>query len=99
LQALGPDGILINISRGSVVDEQAVIAALQDKTIAAAGLDVFANEPGIDPRFLDMENVVLQPHYAAVTRETRAAMAEMLEAAIEELFRTSAATSIAAQGR
>lgn len=83
LAALGPDGILINVSRGTVVDEEALIAALRDKVIAAAGLDVFANEPAIDSRLLTLENVVLQPHYAAVTAETREAMADILEAAID----------------
>ncbi len=78
LRRLGPDGILVNVSRGTVVDEDALIAALADGIIAGAGLDVFAREPGLDPRFLTLENAVLQPHYAAVTRETRNAMAQRL---------------------
>ena len=78
LERLGPEGILINISRGSVVDEAALIAALQSRTIAAAGLDVFATEPAIDGRFAGMENVVLQPHYAGLTHETRAAMLDRI---------------------
>lgn len=82
LERLGPDGILINIARGSVVDEPALIAALQDKTIAAAGLDVFASEPAIDERFLAMENVVLAPHYASLTHETRAALVGRISADI-----------------
>jgi lactate dehydrogenase-like 2-hydroxyacid dehydrogenase len=86
LARLGADGLLINVSRGSVVDETALIAALKSGAIAAAGLDVFAHEPDIDPAFLDLENVVLQPHYAAVTNETRNAMADVLEAAIEAHF-------------
>ncbi len=80
LERLGPDGILINISRGSVVDEPALIAALQNGTIAAAGLDVFASEPAIDERFMAMENVVVQPHYASLTHETRAAMIDRISA-------------------
>lgn len=80
LEKLGPDGILINISRGTVVDEPALIAALQNGTIAAAGLDVFASEPAIDERFVTMENVVVQPHYASLTHETRAAMIERISA-------------------
>lgn len=82
LAALGSEGILINISRGSVVDEPALIEALSTRTIAAAGLDVFAREPEIDARFFDLTNVVLEPHYAAVTRETRQDMADTLHAAI-----------------
>lgn len=82
LAALGSEGILINISRGSVVDEPALIAALQGETIAGAGLDVFAQEPEIDERFFALRNVVLEPHYAAVTLETRHDMADTLHAAI-----------------
>lgn len=74
LSALGPQGILVNIARGSVVDEPALLAALESGSIAAAGLDVFAREPALDPRFLALENVVLAPHYASLTRETRAAL-------------------------
>ncbi len=74
LERLGPVGYLINVSRGSVVDEPALIAALTDKTIAGAALDVFASEPNIDPRFVKLDNVVLQPHSTSITHETRAAM-------------------------
>lgn len=86
LDALGPDGILINVSRGSVVEEGPLLEALEAQTIGAAGLDVFANEPQINPRFLALENAVLAPHYAAVTRETRLAMAEVLRSAIDQHF-------------
>ncbi|HTK36535.1 MAG TPA: 2-hydroxyacid dehydrogenase [Caulobacteraceae bacterium] len=82
LRRLGPKGYLINISRGSVVDETALLAALRDKTIAGAALDVFENEPAIDPAFFALENVVLTPHLAAVTQETRADIAEHLRSGI-----------------
>ncbi|MBO9127199.1 MULTISPECIES: 2-hydroxyacid dehydrogenase [unclassified Rhizobium] len=78
LNALGPDGILINVSRGSTLDEEALIAALQQRTIKAAGLDVFYNEPRIDQRFLALDNVVLQPHHGSGTVETRRAMGQLV---------------------
>ena len=74
LRALGPDGALINISRGSVIDEGALIAALEGGTIRGAGLDVFRDEPDIDARFFGLPNVVLQPHISTGTIETRAAI-------------------------
>jgi lactate dehydrogenase-like 2-hydroxyacid dehydrogenase len=74
LAALGPRGVLVNIARGSVVDEPALLDALEARAIAAAGLDVFAREPGLDPRFLALDNVVLAPHSASLTIETRAAL-------------------------
>jgi D-3-phosphoglycerate dehydrogenase len=78
LQALGRDGILINISRGSTVDEAALLDALERNIIKGAGLDVFWNEPNIDERFLTLENVVLQPHHASGTVETRQAMGKLV---------------------
>jgi lactate dehydrogenase-like 2-hydroxyacid dehydrogenase len=74
LDALGPEGILVNIARGSIVDEVALIDALAQRKIMGAGLDVFMNEPNIDSRFLSFENVVLSAHYASMTVETRAAI-------------------------
>lgn len=76
LEALGKDGVLINTARGSVVDEDALLTALQNKTIAGAGLDVFQNEPKINPAFFALENVVLQPHQGSATIETRLAMGQ-----------------------
>jgi lactate dehydrogenase-like 2-hydroxyacid dehydrogenase len=78
LQALGRDGILINISRGSTVDEAALLDALERNVIKGAGLDVFWNEPNIDERFLTLENVILQPHHASGTVETRQAMGKLV---------------------
>lgn len=77
LQALGPQGVLINIARGSVVDEPALLDALEQGAIAGAGLDVFWNEPAVNPRFLTLDSVVLQPHQGSGTVETRAAMARL----------------------
>jgi lactate dehydrogenase-like 2-hydroxyacid dehydrogenase len=78
LEALGPDGILVNISRGSTVDETALLDALANKRIKGAGLDVFWNEPNIDARFKALDNVVLQPHHASGTVETRKAMGKLV---------------------
>lgn len=78
LRALGPQGWLVNVSRGSTVDEPALIQALERREIAGAGLDVFWNEPRIDPRFLALDNVVLQPHHASGTVETRQAMGKLV---------------------
>lgn len=78
LEALGPTGILINVARGSVVDEEALIRALQDGTIAAAGLDVFANEPDVPEPLRAMDNVVLLPHVASATGFTRHAMGQLV---------------------
>lgn len=83
LRALGPAGVLVNIARGAVVEEEALIAALRDGTIAGAGLDVFATEPALDPRFLALDNVVLAPHSASITRETRAALVARILSDIE----------------
>ncbi|WP_367349321.1 2-hydroxyacid dehydrogenase [Sphingobium yanoikuyae] len=78
LDALGPDGFLINIGRGSTVDETALIDALEQGRIAGAGLDVFASEPHVPTRFIALDTVVLQPHQASATIETRVAMADLV---------------------
>lgn len=78
LAALGPRGILINISRGVVVDEIALLRALREKRIAAAGLDVFVDEPNLNREFIQLANVVLQPHNGSGTIETRAAIGRLL---------------------
>lgn len=77
LEALGPNGILVNVSRGSTVDELALLDLLETGGIQAAALDVFQNEPNIDPRFLALNNVFLQPHQASGTVETRKAMGQL----------------------
>lgn len=74
LDALGPDGIFINMARGSVVDEPALIKALQEKRIMSAGLDVYPKEPTVAPELIAMENVVLLPHLGSATVATRRAM-------------------------
>lgn len=78
LRALGPQGWLVNVSRGSTVDEPALLEALEQRRIAGAGLDVFWNEPRIDARFMALDNVVLQPHHASGTVETRRAMGQLV---------------------
>lgn len=78
LEALGPSGIVINMARGSVVDEPALIAALRDKKIFAAGLDVFVNEPKVPKELIDMENVVLFPHLGSASVYTRSAMDKLV---------------------
>jgi lactate dehydrogenase-like 2-hydroxyacid dehydrogenase len=78
LEALGPDGILINMARGSVVDEPALIKALQDKTILTAGLDVFAHEPQVPAELLAMEHVVLFPHLGSASIYTRTQMDQLV---------------------
>jgi lactate dehydrogenase-like 2-hydroxyacid dehydrogenase len=78
LKALGPNGILINMSRGSVVDEAALIAALKDKTILTAGLDVFAKEPQVPQELIDMDHIVLFPHLGSASVHTRRAMEQLV---------------------
>ena len=78
LAALGPDGILINVARGSVVDEPALVEALRSETILAAGLDVFADEPRVPQALLELDNVVLLPHVGSATRHTRGLMGRLV---------------------
>ncbi|MFE7224626.1 2-hydroxyacid dehydrogenase [Nocardioides sp. NPDC057577] len=77
LEALGPDGYLINIARGSVVDQEALIELLLEGGLAGAGLDVYAEEPAVPAELMDLDNVVLLPHLASGTVETRAAMEQL----------------------
>ncbi|HEV3042366.1 MAG TPA: 2-hydroxyacid dehydrogenase [Roseiarcus sp.] len=80
LEALGPDGVLINISRGSLVDEDALIEALAKRKILAAGLDVFAEEPNVPAALVALDNAVLLPHVGSASRHTRQAMADLVVA-------------------
>lgn len=78
IAALGPDGMLINISRASNIDEDALLAALESGTLGSAALDVFEGEPNLNPRFLSLPNVLVQPHHASGTFETRQAMGKLV---------------------
>ena len=77
LRALGPNGILVNVARGSVVDESALVTALQSGELGGAALDVFEDEPRVPQALIDMPHVVLAPHIGSATRETRQAMADL----------------------
>ncbi|MEH0069987.1 2-hydroxyacid dehydrogenase [Pannonibacter sp. Pt2-lr] len=78
IEALGPEGMLINISRASNIDEEALLDALESGKLGSAALDVFEGEPKLNPRFLKLDNVLLQPHHASGTIETRKAMGQLL---------------------
>jgi hydroxypyruvate reductase len=86
MDALGKAGILVNISRGTVVDEAALVAALKAGTLGCAGLDVFQHEPNVPADLLTMDHVVLQPHRASATIETRMAMGELVLANLAAQF-------------
>lgn len=78
IEALGPNGMLINISRASNIDEAALLDALESGRLGSAALDVFEGEPALNPRFLSLPNVLLQPHHASGTFETRQAMGKLV---------------------
>jgi hydroxypyruvate reductase len=86
LAALGKKGTLVNIARGSIVDEPALVTALQNGAIKAAGLDVFADEPNIPVPMMTMDNVVLLPHVGSATHETRKAMGDLCKANLDAWF-------------
>jgi lactate dehydrogenase-like 2-hydroxyacid dehydrogenase len=86
LAALGKKGTIVNIARGSIIDEAALVKALQDGAIKGAGLDVFADEPNIPPPLLAMDNVVLLPHVGSATHETRKAMGDLCKANLDAWF-------------
>ena len=87
LAALGPEGFLVNVARGSVVDEAALVQALQQGGIAGAGLDVFEAEPAVPPALFELDNVVLLPHIASGTAQTRRAMADLVLDNLRAFFR------------
>jgi len=78
LAALGAEGTLVNIARGSLVDQQALIAALRERTLGMAALDVFDGEPQVPAELRALENVVLTPHVGSLTVETRHAMGQLV---------------------
>ena len=78
IEALGPTGILVNVARGAVVDEDALVEALVSGKLGGAGLDVFVNEPQVPEALFGMDNVVLQPHVGSATHETRRAMSQLV---------------------
>jgi lactate dehydrogenase-like 2-hydroxyacid dehydrogenase len=87
LAALGPDGVLVNVARGEVVDEAALVAALEAGKLGGAGLDVFTDEPQTPHALWSRDDVVLLPHVGSATREARAAMAEMVLHNLDAFFR------------
>ena len=92
MNALGPEGILVNISRGTVVDESALIEALRERTLGGAALDVFAEEPMVPAELIAATQVILQPHRASATVETRLAMGELVVDNLQTFF--SGSTSL-----
>lgn len=78
MEALGPEGTLINVARGSVVHEAALVEALADKRLGFAALDVFENEPHVSAGLLALPNVIVQPHHGSATTETRTAMGQLM---------------------
>ncbi|MCB9978902.1 MAG: 2-hydroxyacid dehydrogenase, partial [Rhodospirillales bacterium] len=86
LRALGPKGFLVNVARGSVVDEEALLIALENRAIAGAGLDVFADEPNVPEAFFGFDNVVLLPHVGTATLETRTKMGQCVVSNIMAYF-------------
>jgi lactate dehydrogenase-like 2-hydroxyacid dehydrogenase len=86
IEALGPEGMLVNISRASNIDEEALLTALENKTLGYAALDVFEGEPNLNPRFLELDNVMLQPHQASGTVDTRKAMGRLVRENLEAYF-------------
>jgi lactate dehydrogenase-like 2-hydroxyacid dehydrogenase len=97
LSALGPKGVLINVGRGSTVDEAALVTALQHGTIAGAGLDVFENEPNVPEALLSFPNVSLLPHVASASVVTRNAMSDLVVDNLKAWFSTGEALTPVAE--
>ena len=93
LDALGPDGTFINVGRGSTCDEAALVAALTDGTLGAAGLDVFEDEPNVPAALFAMENVTLLPHVGSATVETRQAMGDLVVENLARFFAEGTVTT------
>ena len=86
IDALGPEGTLINIARGTIVHEEALVSALLDGRLGAFASDVFANEPHVPEALFDISNVILVPHLGSATEETRKAMGELMLRNLERFF-------------
>ncbi|MCG6930264.1 MAG: 2-hydroxyacid dehydrogenase [Desulfofustis sp.] len=86
IEALGPEGMLINISRASNIDEEALLTALENRTLGYAALDVFEGEPKVNARFFELDNVMLQPHQASATVDTRKEMGRLVRENLEAHF-------------
>lgn len=86
IEAVGPEGMIINVSRASNIDEEALLSALENKTLGSAALDVFDGEPALNPRFTKLENVLLQPHHASGTVETRKDMGKLMRDNLDAHF-------------
>ncbi|TCM51442.1 2-hydroxyacid dehydrogenase [Kribbella sp. VKM Ac-2568] len=99
LEALGPDGILINVSRGTVVDEAALVDALRSRTILSAGLDVFEHEPAVHPGLLELDNAVLLPHVGSATVPTRDAMGRLVVENLVSWFATGVPVTAVQESR
>ena len=93
IEALGPTGTLINVARGTVVDEAEMVSALQDGRLGSAGLDVFEDEPNVPQELIDMDHVVLTPHVASATWETRQAMSDLVVENLTTFFDKGAPTA------
>ena len=93
IEALGPDGTLVNVARGTVVDEAEMVKALQDGRLGSAGLDVFEDEPNVPEALFGMNNVVLTPHVASATQETRQAMSDLVVENLVSYFKQGKAVT------
>lgn len=94
ITALGKDGYIVNIARGSVIDEKALVKALQENSIAGAALDVFEDEPNVPDSLFEMDNVILQPHRGSATYNTRDAMADLVYSNLDGWFSKKKCTTL-----